>query len=281
MPTSEPGSAEVKAAGRRSAAAAKAVYAAFNKGSKRAPLATASGGSKIVAVSKPVALPAPRGGSEGAPAPAKVAKPAVLPAQSSSSKMAAAFANASKFSGVAAESTHVKLAVVPRATLDKRGKNLSAEVHWTLSSQTFLWQVLRRWAVDVLQIPEGKLPGGASGGAAQLAAKGVAALGRDGPLDLEARLADIVAKLPIKGGHRQLAVTWPKAALPADWRRRLDRPPKTSTGGSSCGECGEVLEFRKSRTDDGMRTLAVCVGCDAVRGSMMCKPRGRSRSRGR
>mmetsp|Transcript_47740 Transcript_47740/g.121030 ORF Transcript_47740/g.121030 Transcript_47740/m.121030 type:complete len:321 (-) Transcript_47740:76-1038(-) len=210
--------------------------------------------SAVVAVGAKglVATPPRRSSSSGSPSSASPAAAAAASAQ-----LAAAT---------------VRLAITSK-TKDRNGRELP-EVRWLVAGKQCVWEVLRRWAVEVLKIPELKLPGGPSCYAATMEKKGVAAVGCDGKLPMMARLSEVASKLPIKGGHRLLTVEWPATALPAEWRRK---PKKASDSTGDCADCGGSVEFRKC--DGGMRTLAVCMQCEAVKGSHRCGPGGRRRSR--
>mmetsp|Transcript_25294 Transcript_25294/g.72112 ORF Transcript_25294/g.72112 Transcript_25294/m.72112 type:complete len:304 (-) Transcript_25294:79-990(-) len=202
-----------------------------------------------------VATPPRRSSSSGSP--------------SSASPAAAAAAAAAQL----AAST-VRLAITAK-TKDRYGRELP-EVRWLVAGKQCVWEVLRRWALEVLKIPELKLPGGPSCNAATMEKKGVAAVGCDGKLPMMARLSEVASKLPVKGGHRLLTVEWPATALPAEWRRKPTKASESKESGD-CKECGGSVEFRK--TDGGMRTLAVCMQCEVVKGSHRCGPGGRRRSR--
>jgi len=156
------------------------------------------------------------------------------------------------------------------------------EVQWLVSGRQFLWEVLRRWALDVLRLPEKRFPSHAAPNAAALEKKGISAIGRDGILPLDARLSDVMGELGVKGGARWLTIEWPAASLPAEWRKPKEKKPSTGgKNGGFCSDCGGTVGFRKAMGEGGLRTLAICFDCNSVKGAITSGGGGRGRSRSR
>lgn len=253
--------------------------------------AVASRAASALAPTRP--LPSSPAIRKAAPSPASLSKRSSTPSTTAGASPAPAPSASKKSSPKSGEKvvptvqTSIRLGITAR-TKDRHGRNVP-EVNWIIGSGQQLWEVLRRWALEVLRLPEKRFPGGATPSAAALEKKGIAACGREGPLPLDARLSDVIGELGVKSGARWLAVEWPATALPAEWRKPREKKPAAegSKGGAGvCGDCGGSLGFRKARSDGGFRTLAICFDCNSIKGAINCGGgggggRGRSRSRAR
>merc|ERR1712187_1039945 len=135
---------------------------------------------------------------------------------------------------------------------------------------------------DVLKLPKPCLPSDSANGWLQLEKKGVVVSGGDGPLHLGEQLSKVLGKLAVKNGHRLLSIKWPPKALPKGWGNIPAKEGGPSSASSAsregpssskrlCNDCGEALEFRKGRRDDGLCTFAVCSFCNEVKGGFRVK----------
>eukprot|EP00927_Polykrikos_kofoidii_P061879 TRINITY_DN56702_c0_g1_i1.p2 TRINITY_DN56702_c0_g1~~TRINITY_DN56702_c0_g1_i1.p2 ORF type:complete len:420 (-),score=57.79 TRINITY_DN56702_c0_g1_i1:640-1899(-) len=162
----------------------------------------------------------------------------------------------------------VGLAIRAHNLKDRKGHCLP-EVRWVVDGNQRVGEVVRRWGIDVLKLPEAKLPGGVNGSISDLVDKGIAAHGQSGALPMDARLCKIVECLEPVGGHRGLDIIWPLSILPKDWG--VVKESKKQKKDKHCGDCGEPLMFRRCGSDEGVRTFAICEGCDAVKGCFMIR----------
>eukprot|EP00929_Paragymnodinium_shiwhaense_P085712 TRINITY_DN46135_c0_g1_i2.p1 TRINITY_DN46135_c0_g1~~TRINITY_DN46135_c0_g1_i2.p1 ORF type:complete len:471 (-),score=68.71 TRINITY_DN46135_c0_g1_i2:386-1798(-) len=184
---------------------------------------------------------------------------------------------------IAKSSALVSLEMIPQGIRSKTGAGLP-EVRWHIDGRKPLWELLRRWAQEVLRLPDTKIPGGKAGGLASAQAftlKGVGVLSRDGKqLPLTSQLLDVVDKLAVRNGHRQFQIAWPLQSLPAGWGKKAPAAGSVAAqkgrpcGDKVCESCGDNrFIFRKSGCDDSMRTLLICEMCNEVRGSLFAKRR--------
>eukprot|EP00927_Polykrikos_kofoidii_P085917 TRINITY_DN9474_c0_g1_i2.p1 TRINITY_DN9474_c0_g1~~TRINITY_DN9474_c0_g1_i2.p1 ORF type:complete len:398 (-),score=51.13 TRINITY_DN9474_c0_g1_i2:271-1464(-) len=157
----------------------------------------------------------------------------------------------------------VGLSISAHNLKDRKGNSLP-EVRWVVDGHQRVGEVVRRWGIDVLKLPDNKLPGGATGGVAELIETGIVALGQSGPVPLDARVCKIVDTLEAVGGHRGLSIQWPLSSLPKDWG--IVKESKKQKKSKHCSDCGDALTFRRCAADEGFRTFAICPGCDAVKG---------------
>lgn len=162
----------------------------------------------------------------------------------------------------------IGLAVVATGQKDRNGRPLP-EIRWILDPRIRIWEIMKRWALDVLKLKEKEMPKGGLADASAFANAGVLVMGMYGPLSVDDRLSTVAKLLPVKSGHRQLAVSWPLKSLPSGWG--MLSKPKSGGGIGLCKECGGKISFRKVATDDYIKTLAVCTDCDAVRGCFVQK----------
>merc|ERR550537_1427564 len=99
--------------------------------------------------------------------------------------------------------------------------------------------MMRKWAKEVLKLPDEVLPGGRTGGIVEFAKAGIVVSGASGTLPLTNRLITVASGLAAKNGHRQVAVAWPSTALPPKWGvKQQDPQPKNVKTSSTCKECG-------------------------------------------
>lgn len=162
----------------------------------------------------------------------------------------------------------VGLAIQANNLKDRKGNSLP-EVRWVVDGNQRVGEVVRRWGIDVLKLPESKLPGGVQGGIPELFEKGISVHGQAGAISLDARLSKIVDSLEPIGGHRRLDIHWPLSSLPRDWG--VIKESKKQKKDKHCSDCGDVLTFRRCANDEGVRTFAICIGCDKVKGCFISR----------
>jgi len=163
----------------------------------------------------------------------------------------------------------IGVVVVATGQKDRVGKALP-EIRWILDGRIKLWEIMQRWAIDVLKLTDKQLPKGGQGESFAYSKAGILVMGLYGPLAMEDRLSTVVNLLGIRNGHRQLAVNWPAKALPSGFGVGRN-PNQKSKGNGLCKECDGKLTFRKCANDDAIRTLAICTDCDEVRGCFVVR----------